>query len=48
MTKYDVTDETLIDASPDTVYRAIVDEMNGKTAWGANPNEPAEGRYLIW
>ena len=29
----DVTDEALIDASPDVVYRAVVDEHDGKTNW---------------
>ena len=29
----DVTDEMLIDASPDVVYRAVVDEHDGKTDW---------------
>ena len=29
----DVTDQTLINASPDLVYRAIVDEHDGKTSW---------------
>jgi len=31
--KYDVTDEAIIDASPDVVYRALVDECSGKTNW---------------
>ena len=33
MAKYDVTDETIIDASPEVVYNAIIDEMDGKTSW---------------
>ena len=33
MAKYDVTDEAIINASPDVVYNAIVDEMDGKTTW---------------
>lgn len=35
MGQYDVTDEALINASPDVVYAAFVDEMNGKTSWWA-------------
>ncbi|MFA5386030.1 MAG: SRPBCC family protein, partial [Eubacteriales bacterium] len=31
--KYDVTDEAIINASPDVVYKAMVDEYNGKTSW---------------
>ena len=31
MTRHDVTDETLIEASPEVVYDAIVHEMDGKT-----------------
>ena len=33
MAKYDVTDEAIIDASPEVVYNAIIDEMDGKTSW---------------
>jgi ribosome-associated toxin RatA of RatAB toxin-antitoxin module len=33
MTKYDVTDEAIIDASPDAVYKAVIDELDGKTSW---------------
>ena len=33
MPKYDVTDEAIVDASPDVVYDAVVDEMDGKTSW---------------
>ncbi|MFC1973834.1 SRPBCC family protein [Chloroflexota bacterium] len=33
MTKYDVTDEAIINASPDVVYNAVIDEMDGKTNW---------------
>lgn len=33
MSKYDVTDEAIIDASPDVVYNAVIDEMDGKTGW---------------
>jgi len=33
MPKYDVTDEAIIDASPEVVYNAVIDEMDGKTDW---------------
>ena len=33
MAKYDVTDEAIINASPDVVYNAVIDEMDGKTSW---------------
>lgn len=33
MPKYDVTDETTINASPAVVYKALIDEMDGKTDW---------------
>ncbi len=33
MAKYDVTDETIINASPDVVYNAVIDECDGKTSW---------------
>ena len=31
--KYDVTDEAIINASPDVVYKAMMDEYDGKTNW---------------
>ncbi len=34
MSRYDVTDETVIDANPEAVYDAIVNEMDGTTTWG--------------
>lgn len=33
MPKYDVTDEGIINGSPDVVYNAVIDEANGKTSW---------------
>ena len=33
MAKYDVTDEAIINASPDVIYNAVIDEMDGKTSW---------------
>ena len=33
MAKYDVTDEATINASPDVVYKALIDEIDGKTSW---------------
>jgi len=33
MAKYDVTDEAIINASPDVVYKAVIDEYDGKTSW---------------
>jgi ribosome-associated toxin RatA of RatAB toxin-antitoxin module len=33
MAKYDVTDEAIINASPDVVYNAVIDEYDGKTSW---------------
>ena len=33
MSKYDVTDEAIINASPNVVYNAVIDEMDGKTSW---------------
>ena len=33
MAKYDVTDEAIINASPDAVYNAVIDECDGKTSW---------------
>jgi hypothetical protein len=35
MSRFDVVDEAMIDAPPDVVYAAFVDEMNGKTSWWA-------------
>lgn len=35
MHRYDVTDESIIDAEPKAVYDAFVDEMNGNTSWWA-------------
>lgn len=32
----DVMDSALIDASPDVVYQAVVDEHDGKTSWWAS------------
>ena len=31
--KYDVTDEAIINANPDVVYKAMMDEYDGKTNW---------------
>ena len=31
--KYDVTDEAIINASPDVVFNAVKDEACGKTSW---------------
>ncbi|MDY6904714.1 MAG: hypothetical protein SWH61_08505 [Thermodesulfobacteriota bacterium] len=31
--KYDITDEAIINASPDLVFNAIIDEACGKTSW---------------
>jgi len=31
--KYDVTDEAIINASPDVVFNAVIDEHDGKTSW---------------
>jgi len=31
--KYDVTDEAIIDANPSEIYKAFVEEFNGKTNW---------------
>ena len=33
MTKYDVTDEAIINGTPDVVYNALKDEIDGKTSW---------------
>jgi len=33
MVKYDVTDEAIINASPDVVFNAIKDEHDGRTSW---------------
>ena len=33
MVKYDVTDEAIINASPDVVFNAVKDEACGKTSW---------------
>jgi ribosome-associated toxin RatA of RatAB toxin-antitoxin module len=33
MAKYDVTDEAIINASPEVVYNAIINEYDGKTSW---------------
>jgi hypothetical protein len=33
LTKYDVTEEALINASPEVVYNAIIDIYDGKTSW---------------
>ena len=33
MSKYDVTDEAIINASPEVVYNAIIDVYDGKTSW---------------
>ena len=33
MAKYDVTDEAIINASPEVVYNAVINEMDGKTSW---------------
>lgn len=33
MAKYDVTDEAIINASPEVVYNAVIDEHDGKTDW---------------
>ena len=33
MPKYDVTDEAIINASPRVVYKAVLDEYDGKTSW---------------
>lgn len=31
LARHDVSDEIVIDAEPDEVYRALVDEMDGRT-----------------
>ena len=31
MAKYDITEEAMINASPDVVYSAVIDEGDGKT-----------------
>ena len=33
MVKYDITDEAIINASPDVVFNAVKDEACGKTSW---------------
>jgi len=33
MARYDVTDEAIINASPDVVYNAVIAEMDGETNW---------------
>ena len=33
LTTYDVTDEAIINASPDVVFKALQDEFAGKTSW---------------
>jgi len=33
MVKYDITDEAIINASPDVVFKAVRDEACGKTSW---------------
>ena len=33
--QYDTTDEVIINASPDVVYNAVIDEHDGKTNWWA-------------
>ena len=33
MVKYDITDEAIINASPDIVFNAVKDEACGKTSW---------------
>jgi ribosome-associated toxin RatA of RatAB toxin-antitoxin module len=33
LTRYDVTDEAIIDASPKIVYNAIIEVYDGKTDW---------------
>lgn len=33
MVKYDITDEAVINASPEVVFKAVSDEVCGKTSW---------------